>query len=104
MRSKIFLSTLFRQLFGLVLSYAVLSGAFVAVAQTRRRPPARRAPATQTTAEQPRAKCNGGWSGTITFTKTLDEGVFIQLRKWLALPPSADFAPDASASTGGSGN
>ena len=74
MRSRTFLAKLFRQLFSLVLSYAVLRGAFVAAAQTRRRPPTGRAPATQTTAGRPPAKCDGGWSGTVTFTKTLDEG------------------------------
>src|SRR5687767_5555745 len=76
MRSKTFRSKLCRRLFSLWLTCAVLSGAFAASAQTRRRPPATRATATRTaTAGQtPRAKCNGGWSGTITFTKTLEDG------------------------------
>ena len=75
MRSRTLRSELCRHLFSLVLSYAVLGGAFVAAAQTRRRPPAGRVPATQTTAGQSsRVKCNGGWSGTITFTRTLEDG------------------------------
>ena len=74
MRSRTFRSKLGRHFFSLVLSYAVLGGALAAAAQTRRRPPARRAPATHTTAGQPRPKCNGGWSGTITFTRKLEDG------------------------------
>jgi hypothetical protein len=58
------------KLFSLILLTSVLSGAFsAAAAQTRRQA---KTPATKTP-EKKAPACNGGWSGTITYTQTLDE-------------------------------
>ncbi len=65
-----------KKLFSFVICAAVLSGAFSAHAQKRVKTPSTKNSAPTKTAaanKQPSQICNGGWSGFITFTKTLNE-------------------------------
>ncbi len=73
MRYKNFIQKSFKQLLGFILITSVLYGAFPVPAQRRaavkNKATTQKAPA-QT---QPATKCNGGWSGIVTFSKTLKE-------------------------------
>jgi len=65
----------FRKLFSLLLSALMLAGALPAAAQTRRAAPATRTAGTRPAqpARQSTAQCDGGWSGVITYQKTLND-------------------------------
>lgn len=72
MFTQIFNKQSFQKLFSVILLASIFSGAFSVSAQTGRG--AKRTPANSKTAGKKTApKCSGGWSGTITYTKTLDE-------------------------------
>lgn len=76
MRDMQFSKNLFRQILSLIILAGVLGGAFSVRAQTKRA-----AAKTASTKQQPSAPdkqnsvCRGGWSGVVTFTKTLNETV-----------------------------
>jgi pimeloyl-ACP methyl ester carboxylesterase len=64
-----------QQLFTFVLLTSILSGAFSVTAQTRRKTPVTSSVPTTTTPQVSNSPnvCKGGWSGIITFKKTLSE-------------------------------
>ena len=59
------------RLFGFILCASILSGSFTVFGQTRRRTTAPKTNQTVSSKQSPQ-KCNGGWSGIVTFTKTLN--------------------------------
>ena len=61
----------FRQLFSFILFTCVLSGSFAVHAQKRR---TKQPPTKQPVSDKQMPKCNGGWSGFVTFEKTLNDG------------------------------
>ena len=87
---------LLKQTLSLILLAATFSGAFSAAAQTRR--PTRKTPGKSQTSPQtakvPVVKdgetCRGGWSGVISYERTLDESGFKDdgggsFRRWLRI-------------------
>ncbi len=73
MRYKNFIQKSFRQLFGFILITSVLGTAVPVAAQRR---VIRTKPIViknESAGNQPAAKCSGGWSGIVTFSKTLKE-------------------------------
>ncbi len=76
MRNQLFITSLFKNFLSLVLLAAVLSGAFSVAAQSKGA-----ARTTKTSAAKPMTKqtggnqnpgCSDGWSGIVTYTKTLN--------------------------------
>jgi pimeloyl-ACP methyl ester carboxylesterase len=75
MRHKNFIQNSLRQLFGFILITSVFGGALPIAAQRRATTKSTKTTLTKNAATQNQsaAKCNGGWSGIVTFQKTLKE-------------------------------
>jgi hypothetical protein len=75
MQARNFIQKSFKQTFNFILMASVLCAAFPAQAQRRAATKPTKTSAVNNAPKQNQsaAKCNGGWSGIVTFSKTLKE-------------------------------